>query len=124
MWSFAIRFAFMFEGERGWKTIETDDHSNRWYWENVDQHPEQCLDRTLDSILAAQTILNSIGCKYVFLSNNIELQDYVEYNSKWLDKSKWCFLPEKHKKTISIMQHPKEYFHYDVFQILKERDNG
>lgn len=122
MWTFSIRHAFMFVGKSGWRTIQQDEH--KWWWNTIDHTPEQCLDRTLDSMLAAQTILNSIGCMYIFLTNNIELQDYVEYNSKWLDKSKWCFLPEKHKMIYSHNGHPKEDVHHDVFQILKEKLNG
>ena len=118
MWTFAIRFAFMFEGERGWRTIEKNE--DRWYWENVDQDPEQCLDRSIDSILAAETILKSIGCNYTFLCNNIELQHEIQYNSKWLDKSKWLFLPYDHEM-INSKLHPFDNVHQDVFNILKER---
>lgn len=120
MWSFAIRFAFMFEDERGWRTIEKNE--DRWYWKNVDQNPEQCLDRSIDSILAAETILKSIGCNYTFLCNNIELQHEIQYNSKWLDKSKWLFLPCDHEM-INSKRHPFDNVHRDVFDILKERLN-
>ena len=121
MWSFSVRFAFMFNGEKGWRTIEkNEDH---WWWDNVDQEPQQCLDRSLDSILAAQTILESIGCNYTFLCNNIELQDEIQYNSEWLDKSKWLFLPQNHEM-INSKVHPLDDIHRDVFNILKERLNG
>ena len=121
MWSYSIRFAFMFAGEKGYRTIEKDE--DRWWWENVDHEPEQCLDRTMDSILAAQTIFKSIGCNYTFLCNNIELQDEIQYNSKWLDKSKWLFLPRNHEM-INSKGHPLDDVHRDVFNILKERLNG
>ena len=121
MWSFSVRFAFMFAGERGWNTINKDEDC--WWWDNVDQEPGQCLDRSLDSILAAQTILESIGCNYTFLCNNIELQDEIQYNSKWLDKSKWLFLPQNHEM-INSKGHPFDDVHRDVFNILKERLNG
>ncbi len=121
MWSFSVRFAFMFAGERGWRTIAKDEDC--WWWDNVDQEPGQCLDRSLDSILAAQTILESIGCNYTFLCNNIELQDEIQYNNKWLDKSKWLFLPKDHEM-INSKGHPFDDVHRDVFNILKERLNG
>ena len=121
MWSFSVRFAFMFTSEKGWRTINKEE--DRWWWDNVDQEPEQCLDRSLDSILAAQAILESIGCNYTFLCNNIELQDEIQYNSKWLDKSKWLFLPKDHKM-INSKKHPFDDVHRDVFNILKERLNG
>ena len=121
MWSFSVRFAFMFTSEKGWRTINKEE--DRWWWDNIDQEPEQCLDRSLDSILAAQAILESIGCNYTFLCNNIELQDEIQYNSKWLDKSKWLFLPKDHKM-INSKKHPFDDVHRDVFNILKERLNG
>jgi hypothetical protein len=121
MWSFSVRFAFMFEGAKGWRTINKNE--DRWWWDNVDQQPEQCLDRSIDSILAAQAILESIGCNYTFLCNNIELQDEIQYNSKWLDKSKWLFLPQNHEM-INSKVHPGDDVHRDVFNILKERLNG
>jgi hypothetical protein len=121
MWSFSVRFAFMFAGERGWRTIAKDEDC--WWWDNVDQEPGQCLDRSLDSILAAQTILESIGCNYTFLCNNIELQDEIQYNNKWLDKRKWLFLPKDHEM-INSKGHPFDDVHRDVFNILKERLNG
>jgi len=121
MWTFSVRYAFMHAGEKGWHTIEKDE--DRWWWDMVDQHPEQCLDRSLDSILAAQTILESIGCNYTFLCNNIELQDEIQYNNKWLDKSKWLFLPKDHEM-INSKGHPFDDVHRDVFNILKERLNG
>jgi len=121
MWTFSVRYAFMLAGEKGWHTIEKDE--DRWWWDMVDQHPEQCLDRSLDSILAAQTILESIGCNYTFLCNNIELQDEIQYNNKWLDKSKWLFLPKDHEM-INSKGHPFDDVHRDVFNILKERLNG
>ena len=130
MWSFSVRFAFMFAGERGWRTINKEE--DRWWWDNVDQEPGQCLDRSLDSILAAQTILESIGCNYTFLCNNIELQDEIQYNnkiflynSKWLDKNKWLLLPRDHKMIKhDNISHPGDEVHRDVFNILKERLNG
>ena len=121
MWTFSVRYAFMLAGEKGWHTIEKDE--DRWWWDNVDQEPGQCLDRSLDSILAAQTILESIGCNYTFLCNNIELQDEIQYNNKWLDKSKWLFLPKDHEM-INSKGHPFDDVHRDVFNILKERLNG
>jgi len=123
MWSFSVRFAFMFAGERGWNTINKNE--DRWWWDNVDQNSEQCLDRSIDSILAAQTILESIGCNYTFLCNNIELQDEIQYNNKWLDKSKWLFLPRDHRMiNHDNISHPGDDVHRDVFNILKERLNG
>lgn len=121
MWSFSVRFAFMFTSEKGWRTINKEE--DRWWWDNVDQQPEQCLDRSIDSILAAETILESNGCSYTFLCNNIELQNEIQYNSKWLDKSKWLFLPKDHKM-INSKKHPFDDVHRDVFNILKERLNG
>jgi len=121
MWTFSVRYAFMLAGEKGWHTIKKDE--DRWWWDIVDQHPERCLDRSLDSILAAQTILESIGCNYTFLCNNIELQDEIQYNNKWLDKSKWLFLPKDHEM-INSKGHPFDDVHRDVFNILKERLNG
>lgn len=121
MWSFAVRQSFMFVGEKGWRTINKEE--DRWWWDNIDHEPEQCLDRSLDSILAAQTILESIGCNYTFLCNNIELQDEIQYNNKWLDKSKWLFLPKDHEM-INSKGHPFDDVHRDVFNILKERLNG
>ena len=123
MWSFSVRFAFMFNGEKGWWTIKkNEDH---WWWDNVDQNSEQCLDRSIDSILAAQTILESIGCNYTFLCNNIELQDEIQYNNKWLDKSKWLFLTRDHRMiNHNNRSHPGDDVHRDVFNILKERLNG
>jgi len=122
MWTFAIRFAFMFVGDRGWSTIEQDEDS--WYWKNVDQDPEECLERSLDSILAAQTILDSTGVRYIFLCNNIELQDKIQYNSLWLNKEKWLFLPEKHEMINAVKHHPGDNVHYDVFNRLKDRLDG
>ena len=121
MWSFSVRFAFMFAGEKGWRTISKEE--DRWWWDNVDQQPEQCLDRSIDSILAAETILESNGCNYTFLCNNIELQNEIQYNSKWLDKSKWLFLAQNHEM-INSKEHPFDDVHRDVFNILKERLNG
>ena len=121
MWSFSVRFAFMFSGEKGWRTINKDEDC--WWWDNVDQEPEQCLDRSLDSILAAQAILESIGCNYTFLCNNIELQDEIQYNSKWLDKNKWFLFPQDHEM-INSKVHPFDDVHRDVFNRLKERLNG
>ena len=119
MWSFSIRFAFMF-ADTGWRTL--DQTEARWWWDMVDQTPKQCLDRSLDSILAAQTILESIGCNYIFLCNNIELQDEIQYNSKWVDKSKWLFLPKDHEM-INADWHPTDDVHSDVFNRLKDRIN-
>jgi len=121
MWSFSVRYAFMLV--EGWATLGYDIPNHDWWWDMVDQHPEQCLDRSLDSILAAQTILESIGCNYTFLCNNIELQDEIQYNNKWLDKSKWLFLPKDHEM-INSKGHPFDDVHRDVFNILKERLNG
>ena len=130
MWSFSVRFAFMFAGEKGWHTINKNE--DRWWWDNIDQNSEQCLDRSIDSILAAQAILESIGCNYTFLCNNIELQDEIQYNnkiflynSKWLDKNKWLLLPRDHKMIKhDNISHPGDEVHRDVFNILKERLNG
>ena len=131
MWSFAIRHAFMFTGEKGWATLGFDIPDHCWWWDNIDQAPEQCLDRSIDSILAAQAILESIGCNYTFLCNNIELQDEIQYNnkifsynnSKWLDKNKWLLLPRDHEM-INSKEHPFDDVHRDVFNILKEILNG
>ena len=130
MWSFAVRQGFMFVGEKGWDTLVLGIPDHAWWWDNVDQEPEQCLDRSIDSILAAQAILKSIGCNYTFLCNNIELQDEIQYNnkiflynSKWLDKNKWLLLPRDHEM-INSKGHPFDDVHRDVFNILKERLNG
>ena len=123
MWTFAIRFAFMFAGERGWSTIEQGEDS--WYWKNVDQTSEECLERSLDSILAAQTILDSIGANYIFLCNNIELQDKIQYNSLWLNKQRWFFLPNDHDMlNHTTASHPGDAIHRDVFNKLKDRLDG
>ena len=127
MWSFAVRYAFMFDGEAGWTSLEMDNPNHAWWWNHIDQEPEQCLDRSIDSILTAQAILDSIGCNYTFLCNNIELQDEIQYNkqilnynSKWVDKSKWLFLPQNHEMINSKEKHPFDNIHKDVFNILKE----
>tara|TARA_B100000085_G_scaffold264242_1_gene271004 strand:+ start:3469 stop:4065 length:597 start_codon:yes stop_codon:yes gene_type:complete len=119
MWTYPVRYAFMFAGDRGWRTIAQDE--DRWYWENVDQEPAQCLDRTLDSILAAHRVLNSRRCNYVFLCNNIELQNEIQYNSKWLNNDHWFFLPENHEMLNHTSTHPGDAVHRDVFNILKDR---
>ena len=128
MWSFSVRYAFMLV--EGWTNLDLGIPYHRWWWDNVDQVPEQCLDRSIDSILAGQAILESIGCNYTFLCNNIELQDEIQYNnkifsynSKWLDKSKWLLLPRDHEM-INSKGHPFDDVHRDVFNILKERLNG
>jgi hypothetical protein len=88
MWSFSVLdIAFMFSWRKRLAySLQKMIPDHAWWWDNVDQEPGQCLDRSIDSILAAQTILESIGCNYTFLCNNIELQDEIQYNNKWLDK--------------------------------------
>tara|TARA_R110001592_G_scaffold121909_2_gene328166 strand:- start:8683 stop:9279 length:597 start_codon:yes stop_codon:yes gene_type:complete len=123
MWSFAVRYAFMLN--KGYYTLGTWDPNHRWWWENVDQHPEQCLDRSIDSILAAQTIVENIGCNWTFICNNIELQNEIQYNSKWLNKFRWLFLPKDHEMINALDgSHPGDAVHEDVFNILRKRYNG
>ena len=116
MWSFATRFSVMLQ--EGYFTLAYDKH--RWWFENVDHDPKQCLDRSIDAILAAQSIMNSIKCNWIFMCNNIELQDEIQYNSKWLNKSRWLFLPKHHEMINALNHHPKDSVHKDVFNILKE----
>ena len=122
MWSFPVRYALMLE--KGYYTLGTWDPNHRWWWENVDQHPEQCLDRSIDSILAAQTIMDSIRCDWLFMCNNIELQEEIQYNSKWLNKFRWLFLPKHHEMINAPDYHPGDSVHKDVFNILRKRYHG
>jgi len=120
MWTFAIKHAFMFDGEAGFTTLNMDDPNHAWWWKEIDQSSEICLERTTESILAAQAILDSIKCKYVFLCDNIELQNAMQNSSKWIDKNKWLFLPPNHNMINTRGRHPFDDVHYDVFNLLKE----
>jgi len=126
MWTNSLRMSFMFTGEKGWRNMMPNDDciEHVWWWTNIDQNLDICLERTTESILAAQAILDSIKCKYVFLCDNIELQDEMQNSSKWIDKSKWLFLPLNHNMINTRGRHPFDDVHYDVFNILKERLNG
>ena len=119
MWSFPTRYAFMLKKEDGYYTLDYDNH--KWWWDNVEQHTDQCLDRSVDSILAAQAILDKIGCNYTFLFNNIELQDEIQYN-KHIHEHRCLFLSKQHKMiNHDNMTHPGDDVHKDVFNILKDR---
>jgi len=118
MWSYSTRYSLMFND--GYYSLEYDNRKHRWWWDNVDQHPEQCFDRTQDSILSAQAILDKIGCEYTFLFNNIELQDQIQYNSNYIHQHKCLFLPKDHIMINSHTSHPGDEIHNDVFNILKE----
>lgn len=118
MWSYPIRYGIMLN--EGWYTLDTEHKEYRWWWDNVDQDPEQCFDRTQDSILSAQAILDKIGCKYIFLFNNIELQNKIQYNNRYVHKHRCLFLPKDHKMINAKDSHPGEVVHESVFNILKE----
>lgn len=120
MWTFTDRYSFMFT-DSGDRTV---GHEDKWWHTLIDHHPEQRFERTIDHILSAHHILNKIGCRYLFLCNNIELQKDIQYN-KHIDTDKWVFLSEDSKMlNYGFNQHPGDVAHKDVFEILKERLNG
>ena len=124
MWTFAQRYALMLD--QGYYTLGLDEH--KWWWTNVDQSSEQCLNRTTDFILAGHQILNKIGCNYIFLCNNIELQNKIQYNTSYIGTERWMFL-DKHDEMINHDSphtlHPGDSVHNSLYkQLVKAKLNG
>lgn len=119
MWTFTDRYSFMFT-DTGDRTVT---HEDKWWHTLIDHEVEQRFERTIDHILSAHQVLNKIGCKYLFLCNNLELQKEIQYN-KHIDTGKWVFLSTDSKMLKhGRIGHPGDEAHRDVFEILKERLN-
>ena len=119
MWTFTDRYSFMFT-DSGDRTV---GHEDKWWHTLIDHEQEQRFERTIDHILSSHQVLNKIGCKYLFLCNNLELQKEIQYN-KHIDIDKWVFLSNDSKMLNYSNTHPGDEAHKDVFNIIKERLDG
>jgi hypothetical protein len=101
----------------------TVGHEDKWWHTLIDHEREQRFERTIDHILSAHQVLNKIGCKYLFLCNNLELQKEIQYN-RHIDTDKWVFLSKDSKMlAYEFNVHPGDDAHRDVFEIIKDRLN-
>ena len=118
MWSFIERHAEMFNSNRGFSTLDYD--LDKWWYRDLDQTEIVMFNRTLDSILAAQAILDNTGCEYVFLSNNLILQNYIKDLTKWINKDRWLFFPSDYIM-FKRLGHPSKETQFDIFGRTKDK---